>query len=64
MKRSQASWRSSHKLIHELQDKGVLANFVNVIQTQETNVETHASEQTHLVTTQTRLQFIATWLTQ
>ena len=45
----------------ELQDKGVLANcHVNVIQTQETNVfSTYASEQTHLVTNQTRLQFIA-----
>ena len=45
----------------ELQDKGVLANcHVNVVQTQETNVfSTYASEQTYLVTNQTRLQFIA-----
>ena len=45
----------------ELQDKGVLANcHVNVVQTQETNVfSTYASEQTHLVTNETRLQFIA-----
>ena len=45
----------------ELQDKGVLANcHVNVVQTQETNVfSNYASEQTYLVTNQTRLQFIA-----
>ena len=45
----------------ELQDKGVLANcHVNVVQTQETNVfSTYASEQTHLVTNETRLHFIA-----
>ena len=45
----------------ELQDKGVLANcHVNVVQTQETNAfSTYASEQTHLVTNETRLQFIA-----
>ena len=44
-----------------MQDKGVLANCLCcVVVTQETNVfSTYASEQTHLVTNQTRLQFIA-----
>jgi len=45
----------------ELQNKGVLANcHVNVVQTQETNAfSNYASEQTFLVTNETRLNFIA-----
>ena len=45
----------------ELQGKGVLANcHVNVVQTQETNAfSNYASEQTFLVTNETRLNFIA-----